>query len=95
MTSLTKTKTSELQKLINGYSLVTAEILYRMPDHPKLLQSYIWQEYDMEPRYPELQKFLAFWEENLEGPLYSVRVAAQRLIAPPKLSHVDYLAHIH
>ena len=95
MSNLTKSKTSELQKLIDGYRLITAEILYRMPDHPKLLQSFIWQEYDMEPRYPELKKFLAFWEENLDGPLYSVRVATQRLIASPKLSHVDYLAHIH
>jgi len=95
MTCLTKSGTGELQKLIDGYRLVTAEILYRLPDHPKLLQSYIWQEYDMEPRYPELHKFLAFWEENLDGPLHSVRVATHRLIAPPKLAHLDYLMQIH
>jgi uncharacterized protein Usg len=28
---------------IEGFSLTTAEILYRIPDHPRLLQSYIWQ----------------------------------------------------
>ena len=26
---------------IEGFSLTTAEILYRLPDHPKLLQTYI------------------------------------------------------
>ena len=29
---------------LRDYRLTTAEILYHMPDHPKLLQSYVWQE---------------------------------------------------
>jgi len=37
---------------LEGYGLTTAHILYRMPDHPSLLQSYIWQEYDLAPRFP-------------------------------------------
>ena len=36
---------------IAGYSLTTAEILYRLPDHPKLLQSYVWQDYDLAPTW--------------------------------------------
>ena len=59
---------SELKKLLEGYRLVTAEILYRMPDHPKLLQSYIWQDYALEPKYPALSKFLDFWSRELDGP---------------------------
>ena len=47
---------TELKKLLDGYRLVTAEILYRMPDHPKLLQSYIWQDYDIEPKYPDVDQ---------------------------------------
>ena len=35
---------------LRGYSLTTAEILYHMPDHPALIQSYIWQDYDVHPR---------------------------------------------
>ena len=46
---------------LKGYSLTTAEILYRMPDHPTLLQSYVWQDYDLHPRFPKLVKFLDFW----------------------------------
>lgn len=37
---------------LEGYGLATAEILYRMPDHPGLLQTYLWQEYDLCPRFP-------------------------------------------
>ena len=52
---------------IKGFSLTTAEILYRLPDHPALLQSYIWQEYDLHPRFPKLTSFLDYWKRNLEG----------------------------
>jgi len=68
-----------------GYRLTTAEILYRMPDHPDLLQSFIWQELDLAPRFPVLNKFLHFWETSIEGKLHSVRVAARGLIAPAEL----------
>ena len=59
-----------------GYRLATAEILYRLPDHPALLQTYVWQDYDLPPSYPALKKFLAFWRDNLDGKLHSVRVTA-------------------
>jgi uncharacterized protein Usg len=68
-----------------GYSLTTAEIVYRLPDHPALLQSYIWQEYDVHPRFPRLKGFLDFWSRNLEGKLYYVRVAHKKLITPAEL----------
>ena len=69
-------------QLVEGYGLTTADILYRMPDHPGLLQSFLWQQYDLFPKFPELAKFLAFWERELEGPLHSVKVAHKRLLGP-------------
>ncbi|MEL6372389.1 MAG: hypothetical protein AAFR04_00295 [Pseudomonadota bacterium] len=67
---------------LQGYSLTTAEILYRMPDHQALLQTFVWQDYDMHPRFPKLTSFLDFWRENLDGPLYRIRVAHRGLIKP-------------
>lgn len=72
-----------------GYSLTTAEILYRMPDHPALLQSYVWQGYDVAPRFPKLVGFLDYWSENLDGPLHLVRVAHKRLISPAEYRFLD------
>ncbi|HZT17765.1 MAG TPA: usg protein [Dongiaceae bacterium] len=63
------------------YRLTTAQILYRLPDHPALLQSYTWQDYDLAPDYPVLRRFLEFWRRNIEGPLHSVQVASTRLIS--------------
>ena len=76
---------SNFELALRGYSLTTAEILYHMPDHPAVLQSFIWQEFDIAPRFPALNKFLHFWSGNLDGKLHSVRVAARGLIAPSEL----------
>lgn len=72
----------EFHLQVKGYGLTTAEIHYRMPDHPGLLQTYLWQEYDLAPKFPELRRFLDFWERELEGALHSVRVAHCALIKP-------------
>lgn len=73
--------------LLEGHRLTTAEILYRMPDHPSLIQTYLWQEFDIAPDFPVLYKFLNFWEEELEGKLHSVTIASCELIKP---TNVDY-----
>ncbi len=69
---------------LKDYRLTTAEILYRLPDHPEILQSYVWQDMDLAPRYPVLRKFLDFWNRELEGKVHSVRVGSAHLIAPPR-----------
>lgn len=86
----------EIEKmLVKDYRLTTAEILYRLPDHPVLLQAFIWQEFDLCPEFPELQKFLNFWEREIEGRLYSVKVASVELIKPSELvfSRGEILIH--
>jgi uncharacterized protein Usg len=73
------------KKQLAGYGLTTAHILYRMPDHQQFLQTYVWQEYDLFPNFPVLNKFLSFWLEKLDGPLHSVTVAHARLIKPAEI----------
>lgn len=80
---------SDFRKQVAGYGLTTAEILYRLPDHPSLLQTYLWQDYDLFPKFPALHDFLSFWERTLDGPLFSVRVAHSRLIKPAELKMLD------
>jgi len=80
---------TDLEKQMAGYGLTTAEILYRLPDFPTLLQTYVWQDYDLHPRFPELSKFLTFWESKLDGPLFRVRVAHKELISPADMHYHD------
>ncbi|MDP6567303.1 MAG: Usg family protein [Alphaproteobacteria bacterium] len=86
---------ANLHRQLNGYRLTTAEIIYRLPDWPDLLQSYLWQEYDKAPDFPRLSKFLQFWERNLDGPLHSVRIASARLVTPSRYRHLNSERIIH
>lgn len=86
---------SDFRKQLAGYGLTTAEILYRRPDHRWLLQSYVWQNYDLFPDFPVLRRFLAFWQDTLEGPLYAVTVAHSRLIKPAELKAIDGVFRLH
>ncbi len=84
-----------LVRQLQNYRLTTAEILYHLPDHPALLQTFIWQDLDIAPQYPVLHKFLDFWTREIEGNLHSVRVASGKLINPGKVRHAEALLHLH
>jgi len=86
---------ADFKRQLAGYGLTTAQILYRRPDHNWLLQSYVWQDYDLFPQFPELQKFLEFWRAKLEGPLHSVMVAHSKLIAPAELKAIGSEFRLH
>ena len=85
----------DFRRQFAGYGLTTAHIYYRRPDHPWLLQSYVWQEYDLCPKFPELQRFLEFWRKSLDGALHSVMVAHSGLIQPAELRAVDGVFRLH
>lgn len=72
---------------LGDYRLTTAEILYHMPDHPGLLQTYVWQELDLAPEFPVLRRFLDFWRRELDGPVQSVRVATAGSLRPASFRH--------
>lgn len=78
-----------------GYRLTTAEILYHMPDHPHLLQTFVWQFMDLAPRYPKLADFLTFWDSNIDGKIHSVKVAGKRIIAPAEVRSIIDAGYIH
>jgi uncharacterized protein Usg len=79
---------ADFRRQLEGFGLTTANILYRMPDHPGLLQSFIWQRYDLHPNFPELRKFLDFWSRELDGLLHSVTLAHAHLIKPAEFKVV-------
>jgi uncharacterized protein Usg len=87
--------TRDLELMLRDYRLTTAEILYHFPDHPALLQSYVWQEFDLAPKFPSLKKFLAFWERELDGKLHSVKVMHAELITAQEFALVRAPIQIH
>lgn len=85
----------EMQLLLRDYRLTTAEILYHLPDHPSLLQSFVWQQLDLAPKFPILSKFLDFWNRELDGKIHSVQVGHTELIVPPQVKFVPASLLIH
>ncbi|MCZ8314427.1 aspartate-semialdehyde dehydrogenase [Phreatobacter sp.] len=86
---------ADFLRQIEGYSLTTAEILYRMPDHPLFLQLYLWQDYDQAPYFPVLRRFLEFWERSLDGRLHAVRIASSRLVGPCEVRLAREIGRLH
>lgn len=80
---------------LKDYRITTAEILYWMPDHKHVLQSFLWQNLDLAPRFPALAKFLDFWDRNLDGKLHKVTVANAQLIKPAEFRIASGLYTLH
>jgi uncharacterized protein Usg len=80
---------TDLSLMLKDYRLTTAEILYHLPDYPELLQTYLWQDYDIAPKFPVLLKFLDFWSHNLDGKLNSIVLASRRVILPSDWNATD------
>ncbi|VWX53168.1 usg protein [Novosphingobium sp. 9U] len=86
---------SDFLMQLEGYGLTTIEVHYYLPDHPRLLQLFAFQQYDLAPRFPELRKFLDHWRREIEGRLHSVRIAHQHLIGPSEWRAVDGVISLH
>ncbi len=74
---------------LQGWRLATARILYHIPDHPKLLQTFVWQTYDLAPEFPRIVRFIDFWKREIEADLHSIEIAAADGISPGRWQNVD------
>jgi len=80
---------------LRDYRLTTAEIIYHLPEHPDLLQSFIWQKLDLAPDFPELRRVLEFWSRNIEGKLHSVRIGQACFGGRSKVDHARSAFLLH
>ena len=65
------------------------------PDSAGVLQTFVWQKLDRAPGFPELSRFLAFWQREIDGPLHSVRVASSTLVRPAELHYANGQFALH
>ncbi|MBY0567556.1 MAG: usg protein [Hyphomonadaceae bacterium] len=84
---------NDLSLQLQGWRLATAEVLYYMPDHPTLLQSFVWQTLDLAPRYPRIHQFLNFWREEIDAVIHSVTLASGETIAPARVNTASVILH--
>lgn len=82
---------ADLKKQLGDFRLTTAQIFYHLPDYEEILQEFIWQDYDLAPKFPQLFKFLDFWEKKIDGRLHSVYVAKREIITTSDYRNADWL----
>jgi uncharacterized protein Usg len=87
------TTEDEFSLRLRGWRMATAEVLYYMPDHPSLLQSFVWQTLDLAPQYPRIHRFLNFWRAEIDAVIHSVRLASGETLAPAKVSTASIILH--
>jgi uncharacterized protein Usg len=85
----------DFQAQLQGKRLTTAEVLYYMPDHPALLQSFLWQTLDEAPDFPRVQKFLEFWRREIDAVIHSVAITACAQIAPGRTRSMRFVGNLH
>ena len=78
---------------LQGWRLATAEVVYYLPDHPSLLQTFIWQTLDLAPRYPRIHKFLDFWRAEIDAVIHSVQLATGETLAPGRVNTASVILH--
>ena len=82
---------NELTLRLAGWRLATAEVLYYLPDHPSLLQSFVWQTLDLAPQYPRIHQFLDYWRREIEAVIHSVHLATGEELAPARIQQATTL----
>ena len=84
----------DLELELRGYRLTLAEVTYWMPDHPHLLQTFVWQTLDLAPQFPILRRFLDHWRREIEARVQSVRVATAARVGQGEWHHARHLARL-
>lgn len=80
---------------LTGRRLTMAEVLYYMPAHPALLQSFLWQTLDVAPDFPRIHRFLEFWRREIDAVIHSVTIGGVELVAPATVRNAQYLGRLH
>ena len=88
-------RTDEFETQLKGGRLTTAEVLYYMPDHPKLLQSFMWQTLDIAPDYPRVHSFLDYWRKEIQAVIHSVRLSTVGIVTPARVRFADMVGTLN
>ena len=47
--------------------LATLQVYYYLPDYNSVIQEFVWQYEDIQPKFPRTHVFLQHWAENIDA----------------------------
>ena len=86
---------TDFTRQLQDYRLTTVDVTYHLPDHPELLQNFLWQCLDLPPVFPAVDRFLRHWRDRIEGRLHSVRIAYSLPLVDGRWRHVEEVRRLH
>ncbi len=75
--------------LFHGYSLVTVNVIYFLPDQKSLVNEFMWQTLDLRPKYPRVERFLDFWRREIDAVIKEVELCDSQKLIPRYFKNVD------
>lgn len=75
--------------ILNKIQIITIDILYWMPDHPHILQQFVWQTEDQIPEYLRAKKFLNYWKNNIDAKIHQICIAQNEKYLSQKFTSID------
>jgi uncharacterized protein Usg len=86
---------TDFHRRLGGERLTTAEVIYYLPDHPTLLQRFLWQTLDLPPEFPRVCRFLDFWRREIDAVIHSVTCSAAGLVCPARIGVGRHIGLLH
>lgn len=74
-----------------GYSLVTVNVIYYLPDYNSLVNEFLWQSLDLRPKYPRIQKFLQHWQNEIDAVIKEIQLTDSFGLSPRKFRKIEEL----
>jgi len=68
-----------MNKVLFNERHTTLQIYYYLPDHPSIIQEFLWQCLDHQPEFPRIHQFLEYWRNHIEARIHTIYLA-----------HIDY-----
>ena len=72
--------------IIKKWTTASVQVVYYIPDYLILVNEFIWQTRDQLPDYPRIERFLDYWDKNIDGPIKEVYIHDHD---EAKIRHVD------
>jgi uncharacterized protein Usg len=78
----------------HGYTLVTINVVYYLPDYTSLINEFIFQTLDKKPKYPRIERFLEYWRQEVDAVIKDVNISDANSF-DPKYFRRDDVYRLH
>lgn len=69
--------------------LTTLQVYYYVPDYTNIIQEFVWQYEDIQPKFPRTHTFLKHWHEHIDAVIQEVLLSHVNKYGAKEVRRVD------